>query len=165
MRTSSPRSRTWKAAAADIRERLGFGGEAEAPVRLREIELPPPRLEAPGSLAEIVGVDRRERVSHALGKAYRDVVRGFRGEIEHVLDVVARPRDEVEIEAVLSWCADVGAAAIPHGADQRRRRGRAARRKQLRGRRRTTSARSTACSRSTGSLRAARPRLARPGRT
>ena len=51
-----------KAAAADIRERLGFGGEAEAPVRLEEIELPPPRLEAPGSLAEIVGADRRERV-------------------------------------------------------------------------------------------------------
>jgi alkyldihydroxyacetonephosphate synthase len=104
-----------KAAAADIREWLGFGGEAEAPVRLEEIELPLPRLEAPGSLAEIVGADRRERISHALGKAYRDVVRGFRGEIEHAPDVVARPRDEAEIEAVLSWCADVGAAAIPYG--------------------------------------------------
>ena len=104
-----------KAAAADIRERLGFGGEAEAPVPLEEIELPPPRLEGPGGLAEIVGADRRERVSHALGKAYRDVVRGFRGQIEHAPDVVARPRDEAEIEAVLSWCADAGAAAIPYG--------------------------------------------------
>ena len=104
-----------KAAAADIRERLGFGGEAEEPVPLDEIELPPPRLEPPPSLAEIAGSDRRERVSHALGKAYRDVVRGFRGEIEHAPDLVARPRDEAEVEAVLEWCAAAGAAAIPYG--------------------------------------------------
>ena len=104
-----------KAAAADVRERLGFGGEAEEPVPLEAIELPPPRLEPPVTLAEIAGSDRRERVSHALGKAYRDVVRGFRGEIEHAPDVVARPRDEAEVEAVLEWCADAGAAVIPYG--------------------------------------------------
>jgi alkyldihydroxyacetonephosphate synthase len=104
-----------RAAATDVRERLGFGGEAEQPVPLERIELSPPRLEPPGSLAEIVGADRRERVSHALGKAYRDVVRGFRGRIEHAPDLVAHPRDEGEVEAVLGWCADVGAAAIPYG--------------------------------------------------
>ena len=82
---------------------------------LEEIDLPPPRLEPPGSLAEIVGADRRERVSHALGKAYRDVVRGFRGEIENPPDLVAHPRDEAEVEALLEWCADAGAAAIPYG--------------------------------------------------
>ena len=59
--------------------------------------------------------DRYERVSHALGKAYRDVVRGLRGQIEHPPDLVARPRDEAEVEAVLAWCADAGAAAIPYG--------------------------------------------------
>ena len=44
----------------------------------------------------------RERVSHALGKAYRDVVRGFRGEFENppknttFAEVTARPAsDEV----------------------------------------------------------------------
>jgi alkyldihydroxyacetonephosphate synthase len=104
-----------KAAAADVRERLGFGGEAAEPVPLDRIELPSPRLEPPGTLAEIVTSDHRERVSHALGKAYRDVVRGFRGEIHHPPDLVARPRDEPELEAVLSWCADAGAAAIPYG--------------------------------------------------
>ena len=35
-----------------------------------------------------------ERVSHALGKAYRDVVRGFRGQIDNPPDLVAHPRDE-----------------------------------------------------------------------
>ena len=43
------------------------------------------------------------------------MVRGFRGEFEHPVDLVARPRDESEVEAVLEWCADAGAAAIPFG--------------------------------------------------
>ena len=59
--------------------------------------------------------DRRERVSHALGKAYRDVVRGFRGEFPNPPDLVARPNDEAELEAVLGWCAEEGIAAIPYG--------------------------------------------------
>jgi alkyldihydroxyacetonephosphate synthase len=104
-----------RASAAEIRERLGFGGDAVEPVPLERIELPPPRLRPPGSLAEIVSAERRERVSHALGKAYRDVVRGFRGEIPDPPDLVARPRDEAEVAAVLEWCADAGAAAIPYG--------------------------------------------------
>jgi alkyldihydroxyacetonephosphate synthase len=39
----------------------------------------------------------------------------MRGEIPEPPDVVARPRDEAEVEAVLAWCADAGAAAIPYG--------------------------------------------------
>ena len=103
-------------AAPGIRERLGFGGEdVEEPVPLDAIELPPPRLEAPASLAAILSADPYERVSHALGKAYRDVVRGFRGRIEHPPDLVAHPRAEVELDPLLAWCAEVGAAAIPYG--------------------------------------------------
>jgi alkyldihydroxyacetonephosphate synthase len=104
-----------KALAPGIRERLGFGGEPEEPVPLDAIELPSPRLAPPASVAEIVSDDRHDRVSHALGKAYRDVVRGMRGEIAHPPDLVARPRDEREIEAVLEWCSDAGVAAIPYG--------------------------------------------------
>jgi alkyldihydroxyacetonephosphate synthase len=104
-----------KAAAPGIRERLGFGGEPEEPVPFEAIELPEPRLAPPASLAGIVSADPHDRISHALGKAYRDVVRGMRGQIDHPPDVVARPRDEGEIEAVLEWCRDAGAAAIPYG--------------------------------------------------
>jgi alkyldihydroxyacetonephosphate synthase len=104
-----------RAAAADIRERLGFGSEPEEPVALDAIQLRPPRLAPPPALAEICSTDRYERVTHALGKAYRDVVRGMRGEIENPPDVVARPSDEAELEAVLGWCADTGAAVIPYG--------------------------------------------------
>ena len=104
-----------RAAAPRIRERLRFGGEPEEPRPLEEIELPAPRLDAPRSLAALISEERHERVSHALGKAYRDVVRGMRGEIEHPPDLVARPRNEAELEAVLAWCSDAGAAAIPFG--------------------------------------------------
>jgi alkyldihydroxyacetonephosphate synthase len=84
-------------------------------VPLEAIELPAPRLSAPASLAAIVTDDRYERVSHAYGKAYRDIVRAFRGRIDTPPDLVAHPRDEGEVAAVLEWCADAGAAAIPFG--------------------------------------------------
>jgi alkyldihydroxyacetonephosphate synthase len=54
-------------------------------------------------------------VSHALGKSYADLVRGFRGEFDNPPDLVASPRDESEIEVVLSWCEAEGAAVIPFG--------------------------------------------------
>jgi len=84
-------------------------------VPLEAIELPDPRLEAPASLAEIVSSERHDRVSHALGRSYTDSVRGFRGRIDKPPDLVARPRDEADVEALLEWCAGAGAAAIPYG--------------------------------------------------
>jgi alkyldihydroxyacetonephosphate synthase len=102
-------------AAAGIRERLGFGGEVEEAVPLDAVEVRKPRLKAPSSLGNLFTDEKYERVSRALGKAYRDVVRGFRGEFENPPDLVALPRDESEIEAVLSWAEAEGAAVIPFG--------------------------------------------------
>jgi alkyldihydroxyacetonephosphate synthase len=42
-------------------------------------------------------------------------VRAFRGRIDNPPDLVAGPRDEAEVAAVLEWCSDAGAAAIPFG--------------------------------------------------
>ena len=97
-------------------ERFGFGGEevVEA-VPLEQVELSASRVSAPPSLAEICADDPHARASHSMGKAYRDIVRGFRGEFENVPDVIARPRNEAEVEAVLAWCCDEGYAAIPFG--------------------------------------------------
>jgi alkyldihydroxyacetonephosphate synthase len=103
------------AAAAEIRERLGFGGELEEPVALEDVELRGSRLKAPSALGDLFTDDHYQRVSHALGKAYRDVVRGFRGEFENPPDLVAFPRDESEIEVVLDWCEAEGAAVVPFG--------------------------------------------------
>ena len=104
-----------EAAAAGIRERLGFGGEIEQPAPLERIELRPARLKAPAALGDLFTDDKYERASRALGKAYRDVVRGFRGELPHPPDLVAQPRDESEIETVLSWAESEGAAVVSFG--------------------------------------------------
>ena len=82
---------------------------------MEQVELRKPRLKVPSGLGDLFTEDRHERVCHALGKAYRDVVRGFRGEFENPPDLVALPRDESEIEAVLSWAEAEGAAVIPFG--------------------------------------------------
>jgi alkyldihydroxyacetonephosphate synthase len=104
------------ASAAAAREHLGFEpAEVEPPPRLEDLQLPPPRLEPPASLGGICRSDPYERASHAYGKAYRDLVRAFRGRFDHLPDVVAHPDDERELEQVLDWCASAGAAAIPFG--------------------------------------------------
>ena len=103
-------------AAAGFRAHLGLEPlEPERPVELDDLELPAPRLEPPASLAEICSSDTYERALRSVGRGYRDIVRAMRGQLHHPPDVVASPRDEAELEAVLSWCADAGAAAIPFG--------------------------------------------------
>lgn len=111
----APSAQQLREAAEGIRARFGFGGEVERPVPLERVELRPARLKPPAGLGDLFTAGRYERVSHALGKAYRDVVRGFRGEFENPPDLVAFPREESEIEAVLSWAESEGAAVIPFG--------------------------------------------------
>src|SRR2546423_10039477 len=108
------------AAAAGIAPALGFGStEIEEPVPLERVELPAPRLEPPPALREICSTDPHARASHAQGKGYRDVVRAFRGRFDHPPDLVAFPRDEPQIEAVLEWCEGANAAGIPYGGGPR----------------------------------------------
>jgi alkyldihydroxyacetonephosphate synthase len=105
-----------EAAAKQAHEQLGFELDGvEDPMPLDAIELGPPRLEPPGSLSHLFRSDRYERVSHGLGKAYRDVVRGFRGQVPDPPDLVAHPATEDDVERVLAWCAEREVAAIPYG--------------------------------------------------
>jgi alkyldihydroxyacetonephosphate synthase len=111
----APTATQLREAAEGIRARFGFGGEVEKPVPLEEVQLRAPRLKRPSGFGDLFSDDHYERTAHALGKAYRDVVRGFRGQFENPPDLVAFPRDESEIEAVLSWAEAEGAAVIPFG--------------------------------------------------
>jgi alkyldihydroxyacetonephosphate synthase len=111
----APTATQLREAAEGIRARFGFGGEVEKPVPLEEVELREPRLKAPSGFGDLFSDGRYERASHALGKAYRDVVRGFYGKFDDPPDLVAFPKDESEIEAVLSWAEAEGAAVIPFG--------------------------------------------------
>src|SRR5215471_14665901 len=84
--------------------------EPRDPPRIESISLPAPRIAAPFGSA-----DAAERIRHTYGKAYRDLVRGFRGDFSAAPDLVARPKDERDIEQVLEWCEKHGAVAIPFG--------------------------------------------------
>lgn len=102
--------------AAVLAERFGLPGlEIERPPRVEDLELRDARVEPPEALAAICTTDPHERAGHAYGKSYRDVVRGFRGEFPNPPDLVALPRDEGEVAALLDWCAEAGVAAIPYG--------------------------------------------------
>src|SRR5665809_71680 len=98
------------------REHLGYGpAEVERPARVEDLDLPAPRIEPPAALQGICRSDPYERALHSYGRAYRDVVRAFRGRFDHPPDVVAHPRDERDVEQLLDWCSQAGAAAIPFG--------------------------------------------------
>jgi alkyldihydroxyacetonephosphate synthase len=104
------------AGAAMITDRLGFGErEPERPVPLADVPLPEPRLSPPGALAAICSSEPYERALHSYGRSYSDIVRAFRGRFDNPPDVVARPRDERELESVLEWAIGAGAAVIPFG--------------------------------------------------
>jgi alkyldihydroxyacetonephosphate synthase len=96
--------------------RLGFEPqEVEDPVPLDAVELPAPRIRPPDALADVFTDDKAERAGHSYGKAYRDIVRAFRGRYDNPPDLVAHPRDESQVEAVLTWCSDANVAVIPYG--------------------------------------------------
>jgi alkyldihydroxyacetonephosphate synthase len=109
---------------ADLRETasivagvLGFGepGDLEEPTPLERVRLPEPRIVPPAGLAGICSQTPHDRARHAHGQSYRDLIRAFRGQFDHVPDVVARPRGEDDIVALLAWCEAAGAAVIPFG--------------------------------------------------
>jgi len=106
-----------RAAAPGLEEHLRIRGaaEVETPVALQDVKLPEPRVAPPPALEPICASDPHARASHAWGKSYSDVVRGFRGRFDFPPDVVAAPRGERDVEAVLEWAAGANVAVIPYG--------------------------------------------------
>ncbi|MBL1082427.1 FAD-binding oxidoreductase [Streptomyces actinomycinicus] len=85
------------------------------PPDIASLGLPEPRVTAPASLAGLCSAEPADRAAHAHGKAYRDVVRNLQGDLRHVPDLVARPRDEREVTDLLDWCTREGIAVVPYG--------------------------------------------------
>ncbi|HEY8143351.1 MAG TPA: FAD-binding oxidoreductase, partial [Kofleriaceae bacterium] len=73
------------------------------------------RVAVPAALAEVVTDAPAARLRHTYGKAYPDLARGFAGRFEPAPDLVAFPRDEEAIWAVLDFCAARRLAVIPFG--------------------------------------------------
>jgi alkyldihydroxyacetonephosphate synthase len=87
-----------------------------APPALSEIELRPPRLLPPRALAPHCSSETYDRVAHTYGKSFSDYARGLVGQYDNAPDVVAYPRDEAEVTAVVDWASGAQAALIPFGA-------------------------------------------------
>jgi alkyldihydroxyacetonephosphate synthase len=99
-----------------LAERPGFGHiEQRRPPTVADLDLRSPRVAPPDSLDALCATDTEDRAGHTYGKSFVDTVRGFHGVLPHPPDLVARPRSEHEVEALLDWCANAGIAAVPYG--------------------------------------------------
>ncbi|WP_354698269.1 hypothetical protein DSM112329_03937 [Paraconexibacter sp. AEG42_29] len=129
-----PRQRWWgwgvdghdgplpEGAAKLLAAELGDGGERVEPVALDAVVVPPSTLAAAArtALQDVVGApfvttDHAQRVSHAAGRSYPDLVRLRTGHLEHAPDAVVFPADAVEVAAVLQVCVAHDVAVVPFG--------------------------------------------------
>ncbi|MCX5610701.1 MULTISPECIES: FAD-binding oxidoreductase [unclassified Streptomyces] len=127
--TTQPTSRTrswwgwgWTDAHPDDAECAAMGallpGTLSRPLpvpRVRDLGIGSPAVEPPPSLAHLVTADPGDRAAHAMGKAYRDVVRALRGRPGRIPDLVARPTDEQGVADLLDWAGDRQVAVVPYG--------------------------------------------------
>ena len=95
---------------------LGFAATMlEDPVPLESVTLPATTISAPDSLADYFDTSAEGRIRHTYGSAYRDIVRGFRGDYAAAPDVVAYPRSAEDVGRVLDWASDAQVAVVPYG--------------------------------------------------
>jgi alkyldihydroxyacetonephosphate synthase len=105
-----------------LRETVGIAARPRPPVALGQVQLDPSALseQAANALRGIVGAegvrdDHGERVVHAAGKGYPDLVRLRAGRPEGAPDAVIRPTDREQVRAVLEQCARSSVAVVPWG--------------------------------------------------
>ncbi len=100
-----------------VGEKLGVEPRAAAaPPQTSDIALRPPRVSAPAALAGVLTQEPYERLLHTYGKSYPETVRAFARDFANAPDLVALPKSEADIEAVLDWAAGARVAVIPFGA-------------------------------------------------
>ncbi len=106
-----------------IRTALGLSGDERWPrphaeaIRLRGSRLSEADVATLGAVLgpEGISTDDLDRLSHALGKSYLDLIRCRLGLIPNPPDGIAVPQSEDEVRRVLEFAADRGIAVIPYG--------------------------------------------------
>lgn len=88
---------------------------AHEPPPLGSLPVAAPRVSAPKALAHLASAAPRDRVTHGHGQAFRDVVRMLLGRVEHLPDLVLRPRTERDVVDALDWCSTADVAVVPFG--------------------------------------------------
>ena len=101
--------------ASAVSARFGEAVEPAPAPDLAAVTLPEPRFQPPASLAAMCSTDPYDRAGHTYGKSFRDVVRGFEGDLSPAPSFVAFPRTEDDVVARLDWGSDAGAPATPYG--------------------------------------------------
>ena len=98
--------------AAMLSERFGVEIVAPPIPDADELDLRPPRVSAPDSIAPFCRVDNYERALHSYSADDREPA-AIEGRFPNPPDVVAHPRDETELERVLEWCDANGSHRHP----------------------------------------------------
>jgi alkyldihydroxyacetonephosphate synthase len=105
-----------------LRETVGIASTPRPPVALGAVQLPSTCLSesTQAALEAIVGrsavrADHGERVMHAAGKGYVDLVRMRAGAPEAAPDAVVLPASHEQVRAVLERCAHSELAVVPFG--------------------------------------------------
>jgi alkyldihydroxyacetonephosphate synthase len=97
-------------------DRFGLdGATARRAPAVDEIELRPPRLKPPARLAALCSTEPYERLLHTYGKSFPEAVRIFARDFGNAPDMVARPRSEEDVVAILEWASESRAAVMPFG--------------------------------------------------
>ncbi len=109
-------------AEAFLERHIGPLGPPTPPVGLAEVRVAPGRLaaESRAALAAVVGADHlldghRDRVEHAGGKSYPDLVRRRRGDAVAAPDAILLPGSHEEVQQLLETCAEQRIAVVPFG--------------------------------------------------
>ncbi|MBA3808868.1 MAG: FAD-binding oxidoreductase [Solirubrobacterales bacterium] len=105
-----------------LRETVGVAEQPRPPVALGEVKLEPSSLSETllAELAQILGADglatdHEQRVLHAAGKGYPDLVRLRAGEPEGAHDAIVYPETHAQLRALLELCARRSLAVVPFG--------------------------------------------------
>jgi alkyldihydroxyacetonephosphate synthase len=105
-----------------LRENVGVSDRPRPPVALGQVRIEDSRLgeQAAGALRKVLGAaavrdDHRQRVLHAAGKGYPDLVRLRRGEPDGAPDAVLYPTSHEQVRDVLGLCVRHSLAVVPFG--------------------------------------------------
>src|ERR1700674_4446370 len=82
---------------------------------LDRIVLRPPRVTPPDPIKSFASTELYDRAAHTYGKSFPDYVRGLTGDYANAPDVVAYPRTDAEVAAVLDWAGAAQCAVTPFG--------------------------------------------------
>src|SRR4051794_23992426 len=83
--------------------------------RVADLAIGRPAMVPSRSLTHLVTADPEARAGHAMGKAYRDVVRALRGRPGRIPDLVAYPAGDRDVADLLEWAGENDVAVIPYG--------------------------------------------------